>query len=208
MTFKELQDELISVPAARFKEGQRASVKKWLNLRYAELWGVEDWTFRRAQGTVTVTAGNSTAAAPSDFGDVLGFWRDDGEVLRYMFPRDYFDSHLASPSASGSPCRYTLINGAVLLDPTPSANASYTVYYDRKLTPLVNDNDVPLIPVEHHYILVHGATATGSVQMNDFTYQFAEQQWQNQLDAMRRNYLEDAPDEPLQWGSYLTALGR
>jgi len=35
MTYKQLQDEVI---ALRFDESRRASVKSWLNLRYAALW--------------------------------------------------------------------------------------------------------------------------------------------------------------------------
>lgn len=205
MTFLELQNELIAVPAARFKETQRESVKKWINYRYATLWSAEDWTFRRSITPLTITAGVITM--PTDFAAPLGLWDNNGTRLRWIPTRDFYTAHLPALT-TGSPSCFTVVDDQIILDPTPSGNLTFQLHYEQKMTPLVNDTDVPGIPLEHHYLLVHGATATGSVGMNDFTYQFAEQMWTNGLDVMRRDYLEDQSEETVQWGSYMDVVNQ
>src|SRR6266498_496449 len=197
MTFLELQQELLAVAAARFKEGQRNSAKFWINNRYAAVWGLEDWTFRKATGTITVTAG--VASAPTDFGKPIGIWASDGTRLDYVDPRAYYDATIGA-TISTSPAFFTMVNGVPQI---PVTAGTFTTHYDKKLTLLSADSDVPALPVEHHYMLVHGATYVGSVQVSDFTYQFAQQQWQNNIDEMRQNYLDDQVGEPMQWGSYM-----
>lgn len=199
MTYLELQNELITQPGARFKPTQRDSVKQWLNARYAQVWGSEDWTFRKASGSVTVTAGNATAAAPANYGIGMGLWTELGDLVTYVTPKDYLDTHTGTV-VSGTPDSYTVLNGVVLLDPTPAASATYTCLYEKAFVPLALDADVPLLPAEHHYMLVYGALSQGSVMMQDFTYQFAEQEWQNEIAAMKRNYLANTRGEPVQWG--------
>jgi hypothetical protein len=51
-------------------------------------------------------------------------------------------------------------------------------------------------------MLVHGAIASGSVMVNDFTYQFAEQRWQNAIQGMRAAYLEDVKSGAQQMPAY------
>ena len=201
MTFKALQDELVAGPTPRFSSAQRDQVKLWLNDRYAELWGLEDWTFRKAVADLSVVAGNDQVTEPTDIGIVLSLVRDDGAPVHYVSPDLFYQSHLTTQSASTSD-RFTVVNKQIILDPTPGTSATWKLYYDRALTLLSADGDIPAIPAEHHYILVHGATASGSVMVNDFTYQFAEQRWMNELDSMRKNYLTDQRGAPLQWGSY------
>jgi hypothetical protein len=210
VTFLEIQNELLPTGVgntARFKETQRASVKRWINDRYAEAWGLEDWTFRKAASTVTVTAGSNVLAAPADLGIVLGLFNDQGTRIAHISPTDYFDRHLG-PVVTSDPSVHTIINKQILLDPTPGTTSSaWELYYEKALTLLVNDGDVPQLPVEHHFMLVHGAEATGQTRMNDFTYQFSEQRWQNQLAAMRRNYLADKRGSAAGTKQWADALG-
>jgi hypothetical protein len=201
VTFLEIQNELLPAGVgntARFKETQRSSVKRWINDRLAELWGLEDWTFRKGYGNITVTGGSNVAAAPTDLGLPIGFWNNFGDRLAYVTPAEYFSRHLG-PVVTGTPSVFTLVNRQILLDPTPGGNATYVMYYDKACVLLANDGDIPGIPVEHHYMLVHGAEATGQVRMQDFTYQFSEQRWQNQLAAMRRNFLADQRGNTAEW---------
>jgi hypothetical protein len=202
MNFKAIQDECISVDGARFAETMRPSVQKWINDRYAEVWGLEDWTFRTGEATITATAGSATASGlPSDFGVVRGIWRDDGEPLAYLRAQDWNGIYLGAQQ-NGTPEHYKLVNGTLKFGPTPTGTASYTLFYDKKLTVLSADGDVPALPSEYHYMLVHGAIASGSVMVNDFTYQFAEQRWQNAIQGMRAAYLEDVKSGAQQMPAY------
>lgn len=203
MTFLQIQNALISSVAARFKESQRDDIKNWINDRYAEIWGLENWTFRHATAPINVVANNAEVTEPSDIGIVNGLWNQYGDKLNYLSPDDYYTSHIANTygGRTAVPDSYTVVNKQVKLDPTPSEAGAYTILYQKAVTPLSADGDIPALPTEHHYILVHGAMATGSVMMNDFTYQFAEQRWANMLESMKQNYLVDQRGETLQWGS-------
>ena len=215
MTFLQLQQELSTVPGARFKTTQVNSYKAWLNSRAAELWNLEDWTFKKNKAAMTVTSGSETSTAPSDLGIVLGIWNQYGDPVRYTPPQDFFPDHQANAysGTTGDPSTFTVVNKTIYLDPTPSTtSSSWAIYYDRAYChkdsngnyvagDMTSDNDTPALPPECHYLLIHGATAMGSINMNDFTYQFAEQGWQNGLEVMRRNYLADQRTGSQQWGA-------
>jgi hypothetical protein len=202
MTFLNIQDQLVKVPNARFSEADRDQAKLWINDRYAELWGLENWTFRDRIAQVTVTAGSQTVSAvPADLGPVLTFQLDTGQPLNFLSPQQFQENYYGS-TWTGVPSDYTVVNGAMYVGPTPATSStSYQLIYEAKLTLLVNDSDVPAIPAEHHFILVHGALATGCLTRNDFTYQFAEQRWQNELEAMRRSYRAVQRGDYSQWGA-------
>jgi hypothetical protein len=215
MTFLELQQEMSTVPGARFKSTQSSSYKHWINSRAAELWNMEDWTFRKNKTTMTVTAGQESPTEPADLGVVLGLWNQYGDPVTYRAPGEFFTDHQANVyngSTSSAPDYFTVVNKMIYLDPTPSVtSSSWVIHYDRAYCHVDNggnyvagdmtaDTDRPALPDECHYLLVHGATAMGSINMNDFTYQFAEQGWQNGIEAMRRNYLADQRTGAQQWG--------
>lgn len=211
-TFLELQNECLPTGVgntARFKETQRSSVKKWINHRYAILWGMDDWTFKKTFNlAMTVTAGQATAG-PTDLAIPISLFDNNGNEIIYVDPGTYLNCHVGN--SSGTPDKYTVVNKTIYLDPTPASSSSaWAVYYEKTPwvsgnptsgPPLVGDTDVPAIPAEYHYMLVPGATSVGSISMNDFTYQFAEQEWQNDLDAMRRIYLADVRAVTGQWGA-------
>lgn len=203
MTFLELQSELLTAAGARFKDGQRASAKRWINHRYAILWGLDNWTFKNALADLTVNAGDPEVTEPADIGKPKGLWNQYGEKLQYLTHVQYVGEHTASSygGGQGRPWGYTVINKQVKLEPTPSESGTYKLLYQKAVTPLVADGDIPAFPVEYHYMLVPGATSVGAVNVNDFTYQFAEQEWQNDLQSLRAAYLADVRGEPVQWGS-------
>ena len=215
MTFLELQQELATVPGARFKSTQVTSYKRWINARAAELWHLEDWAFRKNKTSLTVTAGQETATAPADLGIALGVWDQYGNPVCYKAPGEFFASHQANQysGTTGDPKSYTVVNKTLYLDPTPATtSSSWAIHYDREYCHLDTngnyvagdmtlDTDKPALPDSTHYLLVHGATAMGSINMNDFTYQFAEQGWQNGIEVMRRNYLVDQRTGAQQWGA-------
>lgn len=211
MTFLELVSAMTTEPGARFKPTQATSVKRWLNARAAELWGMEDWTFRKVYESLSVTAGDDTPTMPATFGIALGLWDANGDPVTYIPPNAFFNRHLGNTSG-GNPSSYTVVNKQIVLDPKPSGNQTWTLYHDRAYchnidtgvyTPgdMDEDTDLPALPTETHYLLIHGAISLGSVAMNDFTYQFAEQAWQTGVESMKRNFLVDQRGEVQQWGA-------
>lgn len=217
MTFLQLQQELSTVPGARFKSTQSVSYKAWINFAGTKLWNLEDWSFRKNTTSFTVTAGQETATSPTDLGIVLGLWNQYGDKVPYLAPAAFMDSHRQNvySGATGDPTSFTVVNKTIYLDPTPSStSSSWQIYYDRcwchknaggtyVAGDMTADTDVPAFPDEVHYLLVYGATSLGSVSMNDFTYQFAEQMWKDGIDGMTRNYLVDQRGAAgaQQWGA-------
>jgi hypothetical protein len=183
------------------------SVMRWINLAYAKLWTMDDWTFRVATGFPTVTAGSSAVGSiPTDFGASLGFWRADGTQLNYLKPRQFNNRWLGN-TGTGLPEDFTVINGALTVGPASSQTATYSLLYERTAVDLVEDDDVPLLPGPYHYLLVHGATITGLVEEQDFTYQFHAGEWSAGIQAMQFEYLDDQRGQPAQFGSWDDAFG-
>ncbi len=197
MTFLQLRQELIP---SRFTTSDTTSVNNWLNNTYARLWGMEDWTFKKASGNVTVTSGSSSVTGlPSMFGIPNALYDQSGGRLRYLEP-SVFNDYYANSTAQGSPQAYTVINQAVTVGPTSNVSSSaFLLLYEKRLTLLSADSDVPAIPVEHHYMLVPGALALGLAVKNDFTYQFMQAAWQESVQALRRDYLADQRGEAIQF---------
>lgn len=193
MTFREITDECI---ALRFEEPQRGQIKNWINNRYAALWGMFDWTFRRAEATCSLTAGTATLnGLPGDFGVSFGVWLGDGTRLEYLEPDDYNDLFYGVTD-TGAPYKYTVFNQVITVGPIPAtADGAVTIRYERRLTPLIDDSDLPMIPTEHHYVLVPGALSMGLALYNDFTYQFIESMWQEGIQTLQRDYLIEALPE-------------
>lgn len=198
MTFAQICSEVQSI---RFDAGQSDSIKRWVNQRYAALWGAEEWTFKYAKANVTATTGTNTITnLPTDFGIATGLWRADGFPLRYMPPKAYENLYQGATD-TGAPEFYTVINGSIYLGPTSNeTSSSYLVLYEKRLTALVNDSDTPAIPAERHYLLVIGALALGLALYNDFTYQFIEQEWQQGIAEMKQEWLVDQRGDVTQWG--------
>lgn len=198
MTYSDICSEVQSL---RFGSAESASIKHWVNDRYAALWNADEWIFKYAKANVTATTGSTLISnLPSDFGIVLGLWRADGMPLVWMPPKQFEDLYQGATD-SAAPAFYTVINQVIYVGPTSNeTSTSYLLLYEKRLTLLSADADVPAIPSEHHYLLVVGALALGLALHNDFTYQFMDGKWQQGIEEMRREWLADNRGDVSQWG--------
>ena len=191
MQFSDLYNEVITI---RFNNNFVSQAKNWVNLRYAEVWNANEWTFRYTTANPTVTGGTQTLGGlPTAVQRVSYLYDDQGSPLSYLTPMEFFKTFYPSSTQSAQQASYyTVVNGTVYLGPTPSASSSsYLLVYEQKVTPMVNDTDIPAIPVEYHYMLVHGALATGLALQNDFTYAQQEEMFQEMLQSMTNAYTSD-----------------
>ena len=198
LTFGDIVSE---VQRLRFSSQQTTSIQHWVNDRYAALWGADEWIFKYGKSNVTVTTGsNLVTDLPDDFGMALGMWRADGYPLRWVAPRDFENLYQGSTD-TGGPNFFTVINQVIMVGPSSNeTSSSYLLLYEKRMTPLVADSDVPAIPTQCHYLLVVGALYLGLMLYNDFTFQFVEQQWQQGIAEMRQEWLADQRGEVAQWG--------
>lgn len=196
-------DLITEVQAIRFNGTSPSStqIQRWLNDRYAALWNADEWIFKYAKASVSVTDGSaSVSSLPTDFGIPIGMWRADGYPLLYRPPRDFFNLY-AGATDTGSPQFFTALNQAITVGPISNETSStYTLVYQKRLTALVATTDTPAIPAEHHYLLVTGALSMGLRLFNDFTWEFQEQAWQQGIQEMRREWLVDQRGEVEVWG--------
>lgn len=200
MNFKAIQDAVMN---DRFDESQRGDIKNWINHRYGWVWALENWTFKkRILSSLSVSAGSQLLGGlPSDLGVILAISRADGQTLRYLPPRDFAEQYYGNTSQS-PPMHYTVIAGVVFVGPTSSETSSaYQLIDEPRITLLAGDNDVPTLPQEFHFALVHGGAAEGLKLQNDFTWQFFEQDFQASITAMRQEYLADQRGDFMQYGA-------
>jgi hypothetical protein len=188
--FKAIQDAVLS---DRFEEPQRADAKNWINHRGGWIWTLEPWTFRSRTSTQTITG--ATLSAPAGLGPVRAVLLADGTRLAYVEPALFFDRY--TPATTGaSPEAYTVLGGVIFVAPGVTGTlAGVTVIDDAQWTMLVGDNDVPTLPAEFHFALVHGGSAEGLKLQNDPTWLAFEQDFQASIQAMRASYLEEQRDQ-------------
>lgn len=196
MTFLEIQT---AVMGTRFDDSQRGDIKTWINDAYWACWTQEEWTFKYATDTVSVTNGSTAVTGvATDVVSVRAFSRGDGETLDSVTQADYQRLYYNPRSPwTGRPDVYTVINGSVFVGPASNETASdYQITYEKEYQALVNDGDVPMIPAgAHEGILVFGALSTGLQTENDFTWSFFQQKYDRSMDTLRRGYLVDRRDQ-------------
>lgn len=187
MNFLQLQDEVLT---NRFNANQRPQTKNWINYRYARLWGLEEWTFKY-QITDLAVSGNAVSIAKGTIGDIVRIW--DSSIAPGYSPMEALRAENlwdnARTTTSGAPFDYTIVGNTIYFERPMDQNRTFKVFSTIPFTNLVNDNDIPLIPSEFHYLLVVGATAMGQMRENDPSNQVYEQDWNNGVSDMRSAYL-------------------
>ena len=203
MNFKELQDECIQI---RFKESQRTSIKRWLNMRYQFLWSTADWPWKRqGPADLEIDSGDANPALPSDFDRPLYMYTDNGDLVQWMSPDEFDMNYLPEElrSSGGKPRAFKWVNNVLTLGPVPDNDYTYKLVYERGMTfmqggtvPTTGEmsgvTDEPMWTDAFHYILVPGAIATGLRMENDPTYPQFEEEFGQMLLSMKDHYLPTA----------------
>jgi hypothetical protein len=208
MTYDDIQDEVIN---ARFKETQRTSVRHWINQRYAWIWAAGDWHFKKVfNEALEVSAADTTPTMPGGYNRTLRLYDDLGTALMYLSPEE-FSTSFSDLTTTGRPSFYTVVNRELQLAPIPDTSYTFKHSYERTVchladgstvtTGLMNsDNDTPVWPSEHHFILVIGAIATGLKIENDPTYLALEEEFNAAYMAMKDDLLPPDRGQNLQYG--------
>ena len=186
MTFLELQDFVLS---DRFAETKRDEAKVWINHRYGRIWAMEPWTFKFGTFPFTLPQGDDSELITGDITKVYDLSYISGNTPVSLTPIRPEDWNQVATTTQGIPDRYTMVQGYILVSPVPSSSISFSVYGEMVFTPLVGDNDVPLIPLEFHPTLAHGAISEGLRLEADPAWQGAEQDFVAGLENMKQGYL-------------------
>jgi len=196
LTFGQILDDVMDNPL-RFEADLRPRAARAVNLRYAHVWALEDWTFRFATTTLDTPAGGGPLAPQAaDFGTPLYLWGSNGSQLVFLNEDEFVNNYQGSTGSTAE--AWTVMAGRVFVAPA-GGSGSYTCYYRRRLSPLVGEDEYPMLPPEFHLILVHGGRAELLSVSDDPMTAMMEDQFSRDLEAMRREYLIDAIGQPSMW---------
>lgn len=210
MTLLGLRNELI---AFRFNAGQATSIDYWINLAYMQLWGMEQWPWRKvAPESVTLNAGTiGTITPPTQMHRPLQLFDEDGYPLNWVKPKEFSAAYQSSTS-NGTPADWTIYNGTIYVAPGPASSQSLSLSYLRRVAHyngsavdtagvMSDDADYPIFPSEWHYGLVFGAMSLGQRLSNDPTYTQNEEAWQTYLQLLKSEFMPADEPEPSQYGA-------
>jgi hypothetical protein len=210
LNYLALQDAVLGrrFPAS----SQRTNAKRWIATAYQDVWSADDWTFKRvSRASLTMTAGDTTPTMPADFGSAIELFDDSGNKLEYL-SQERFERYYAADlvgSTAGIPSAYTVVNRQIEVSSAPGT-ATYKLSYYRRLSHkesdgttvtagfMNEDDDFPLWD-DHHAVLIPRATAIGLIEVNDPTWQQAQEEYERQLQRMSADY--EQPQPSYQWGA-------
>jgi hypothetical protein len=132
----------------------------WLNAAYHEFEDAVSWPFLETESNFVQSAADNDITLPADY--FRPIYLLDVTSKNKLSPWDSrkVARDIPDPTESGKPQVYYLINTNVFrLWPVPDAALNMSLLYEKFFPDLVNDADVPLIPVRYHYAIVLGAAA-------------------------------------------------
>ena len=176
------------------------ALTKWLIFRYGEVWAAADWPFKTiGPTTLAVTGGAVTVAAPATMFKPIFVFDDLDNPLSEIAPIEFFRQFCTlAATSSGRPTHYCFINKTFYFGPTPSASATFTLIGERLLSQFaadgitfvngawdgVTNTQQPIWDASFHYLLVHGAAATGFAFIGSPMQQTHEQLFNDGLQRM------------------------
>lgn len=133
----------------------------WLNAAMHDFEDAAEWSFLLKQTTIVGNVGDSSLILPTDFFKVMSIRNStDGAKLKWVDTRQ-FDSDVFDFTVPGPPTTYTTLGQTVLrIYPVLDTSTTFVLTYESELLDMVNDADVPGIPLRYHYSgIVQGAAA-------------------------------------------------
>jgi hypothetical protein len=202
MTFGQILDDVLDNPL-RFEADLRPRAARAVNMRYAHVWALEDWTFRFATCKLDAPVGGGPLAPEvGDFGTPVYLWDSTGNQLAYLDEDEFVNNYQGQ---TGTPEAWTVMANSIYLGPAASSG-SFTCYYRRRLSQMVGEDEYPMLPPEFHLMLVHGGRAELLSVSDDPMTAMMEDQFQRDIEAMKREYLIDTLGQPSMWPSDYAAV--
>ena len=165
-----------------------AVVNRFINRAVQAISVHKDWSWLDAEATLTTVAATSNYALPSDYLRTVSLTNADNAPLLYL---DASQIDAADEIEAVEPVYFTIVDGEIVLSPTPSTTATLRHRYRRREPELDDDADVPLLPVPYHAAITEYAAALC------FRRQHNDQAAGVAMDAYR-SILEDAAAQPTQ----------
>lgn len=202
MTYREIQDAVIRKCC---DSSQRADVQAAIKLRHSMLWNADRWTFRYGTTDVTFTAGSNIATPDADdVHAVIALFDANGSRVQGVadFLQFFSTANANANLATGSPSRYTVLNGSIYTDVLGDGTVGTAIYRKSKPT-LANDNDTTGLPDDYDLALVHGGKAEMfKLQIVPDLATSFDGNYNAVINSLQRNYLAQVKEPGQQWGAY------
>jgi len=137
-------------------------VKKWLNEAERQYCNETNYSVKK-DTTISTANGTREYALPTDFlSEIAVFY--DGKPLGTIEMENTIHE---GGDESGTPSGYYIENKKIGFEPKPTAVKTVTLIYNSRGGAMVSANNTPIIPDEHHMLLVAGACIWASIEGDD-----------------------------------------
>ncbi len=151
-------------------------ITNWINKAYGIVWAGGDWPFKISAPTdLALTSGTRTVTSPAGMAKPVYISSHVDDWIDWLAPKDFYATYgLTNSTSTGVPQNYTIVDSTIMVAPTPNSAYTFRIVYERE--PAVKTSggafkdgvydgssttDVPAWDEAFHYMLVHGAMATG-----------------------------------------------
>lgn len=163
-------------------------VKDWLN--DAERQYCKDVEYYlRLSTSLSAAASTREYTLPTDFLHELAVFVDNlpmGDV-------DLQDTIHSDGAHTGFPSSYYIEGKKLGLEPIPTASGTITLVYLSMGGAMVNDADTPVIPVEHHLLLVYYACIHACIEGDDTRLSAFAALWKGGLEKAKEDVSKKSP---------------
>jgi len=165
-----------------------AYVKDWLNEAERQYCNLTNYSVKK-DTSITTEDGTREYDIPSDFISEIAIFCD-GKPLSQC---ELEDTIHEDGDHSGAPYAYYVENKKIGFEYKPSAEYDITLIYNSRGGAMDGDQDTPIIPDEHHMLLVAYACMNAAIEGDDSRYQVFERVWERGIDAAKGDVVNLSP---------------
>jgi hypothetical protein len=153
-----------------------AQQNDYINAAYREIHGSMRWPFLEA---VSLNA-QATSVGTQAYTPPMTNWRNIDAIriaqpnianfisIEYMDPQQLFDMSWVNPTETATPRYWTMYAQQIWFFPIPDDVYEISYFYCIEPADLAADNDVPVIPLAYHDVLVSGAICRMAFRQRDW----------------------------------------
>jgi hypothetical protein len=180
----------------------------FINDTYYDVCSREPWPFLEASASLTVDA-TGLVTVPTDIGAILSIVNTStGDKLEPLRSEEFRQNFASSQTDAGNPLYYYFLGNSLHVHPLSTSSPLQAIYVRVPAALTASPDSSPILPVQHHRVLVLGALVKCGEMEDDaelaamFTNNYEQRITQMRHDLWMRQY--DRPDtiadlDPVDW---------
>lgn len=193
LTLQQIRDQIATVlfnttPLSANTYPTQTNVQDSINKYYKRFYSMNQWVWDKATGqTVSTVAGQKNVVMPDACMAITNMTIENLVRKVIVYPQEKFKAvapggwtNIGNAVPVYCVESQPAANNALTYDlwPAPDAIYTLTIDYYRRITPMVNDNDVSIIPPEFEDCLIHGPLQELLMMLVDQRASFHAQEYQ------------------------------